>query len=404
MTHDPRADEVSLQYERWMYPQPILDISNWLIGNWQWFDPSHAHKMFWPDRNYKSDMDILVAGCGTNQAAVIAFTNPKAKVVAIDVSKPSLDHHKYLKDRYGMNNLSLHHLPIEEVGSLGLDFDLIISTGVLHHLADPNKGMSALSACLRQEGVIALMLYARYGRIGVEMMQSVFRDLGLQQNDRSVLMVKDALQVLPDNHPVRSYLSIASDLKFDAGLVDTFLHGRDRSYTVSDCIDLVTSSGLVFQDLFLKAPYYPSAASRSAFLSSIAALPDQNQWPIMEKINFRNGCHFFTGCRADRPTARYKIDFTSDAALDYVPSFRYRVNLNGNTLFRQDWKIPLDPAQLALLKRIDGQHTIREIIALAVQGGELPPQNSSSPEAVGVEILRNFWRIDVLAMGMKPGL
>ena len=40
-------------------------------------------------------------------------------------------------------------------------------------------------------------------------------------------------------------------------LVDTFLHGRERSYTVDDCIDLVTSAGLVFQGWFLKAPYYP---------------------------------------------------------------------------------------------------------------------------------------------------
>ena len=36
-------------------------------------------------------MDILVAGCGTNQAAVLAFTNPAANVVAINVSQPSLD-------------------------------------------------------------------------------------------------------------------------------------------------------------------------------------------------------------------------------------------------------------------------------------------------------------------------
>ena len=40
-------------------------------------------------------------------------------------------------------------------------------------------------------------------------------------------------------------------------LVDTFLHGRARSYTVDDCIDLVTSAGLVFQGWFSKAPYYP---------------------------------------------------------------------------------------------------------------------------------------------------
>jgi len=89
MTTSPLADVVSSQYERWMYPQPILDLRGWLTNNWQWFDPSHAHRMFWPDRDYDPGMDILVAGCGTNQAAVFAFTNPQAKVVAIDVSQPS---------------------------------------------------------------------------------------------------------------------------------------------------------------------------------------------------------------------------------------------------------------------------------------------------------------------------
>ena len=90
MTTSPLADVVSNQYERWMYPQPILDLRVWLANKWQWFDPSHAHRMFWPDRDYDPCMSILVAGCGTNQAAVFAFTNPQAKVVAIDVSPPSL--------------------------------------------------------------------------------------------------------------------------------------------------------------------------------------------------------------------------------------------------------------------------------------------------------------------------
>ena len=145
MTTSPLTDVVSNQYERWMYPQPILDLRNWLTNYWQWFDPSHAHKMFWPDRAYKPDMDILIAGCGTNQAAVFAYTNPHSKVVAIDVSQPSLDHHQFLKNKHSLQNLELHRLPIEDVGQLGRDFDLIVSTGVLHHLAVPEAGMKSLA-------------------------------------------------------------------------------------------------------------------------------------------------------------------------------------------------------------------------------------------------------------------
>ena len=107
-----------------------------------------------------------------------AFTNPAAKVVAVDISQPSLDHQQYLKDKHGLWNLELHLLPIEELPTLGFDFDLIVSTGVLHHLAKPQVGMETLAGCLRPDGAIAVMLYAKYGRIGVEVLESVFRAWG----------------------------------------------------------------------------------------------------------------------------------------------------------------------------------------------------------------------------------
>ena len=69
MDDDPRTDVVNRQYEKWTYPRPIQDLEAWVINNWEYFDPSHAHRIFWPDREYKPDLDILIAGCGTNQAA-----------------------------------------------------------------------------------------------------------------------------------------------------------------------------------------------------------------------------------------------------------------------------------------------------------------------------------------------
>ena len=54
-------------------PAPVEDLAAWSATNWDWFDPAHAHRIFWPDRDYRPDLDILIAGCGTNQAAVFAF-------------------------------------------------------------------------------------------------------------------------------------------------------------------------------------------------------------------------------------------------------------------------------------------------------------------------------------------
>jgi hypothetical protein len=50
MSDDPKSDVINRQYERWTYPEPIMDIPAWLNANWQWYDPIHAHPILWPDR------------------------------------------------------------------------------------------------------------------------------------------------------------------------------------------------------------------------------------------------------------------------------------------------------------------------------------------------------------------
>jgi SAM-dependent methyltransferase len=404
---DPRADVVSRHYERWRYPEPIQDLEAWTADNWQWFDPVHAHRVLWPDREYKPDLDILIAGCGTNQAAVFAYTNPAAKVVAVDVSQPSLDHQQYLKDKHGLFNLELRLLPIEELPTLGLDFDLVVSTGVLMVMADPLAGMKALARCLRPDGVAAVMLYAKYGRIGVELLQSVFRDIGLHQDDASVQIVKDTMSLLSPDHPVHGYLKIggSEDLRFDTGLVDTFLHGRDRNLTVDDCLDLVTSAGLVFQGWFLKAPYYAHDlfTPTSGFYTAVNALPEAKHWSVMERVQTSNGCHFFMACRPNRPKESYTIDFSTEDSLDYVPLFRMRCGLSGTEIFRPDWRMSLNAAQLPFVQHIDGRRTIREITARVAQGGETQRANLADLENFGRKLFQSLWRLDFLAMALNAG-
>jgi SAM-dependent methyltransferase len=403
MSDDPRSDVVVRQYERWRYPRPIQDLEGWVAGNWEWFDPSHAHRTLWPDREYKPDLDILIAGCGTNQAAVYAFTNPAARVVAIDISQPSLDHQQYLKDKHGLWNLELHLLPIEELPTLGLDFDLIVSTGVLHHLKNPVAGMEALAGCLRPDGAIGVMLYAKYGRIGVELLESVFRDMELGQDDASVQIVKEMISVLSPDHPVQRYLQIARDLQSsDAAVVDTFLHGRQRSYTIDECVDLATSAGLVFQGLFLKAPYYPHNlfAPGTETHQAVHALPETKLWSVMERIQTSNACHFFMACRPDRPKKSYTIDFSTEDSSDYVPLFRIRCGLSGSEIFRSDWRMTLNAAQLPFVQRIDGRSTIREIAASVAQSGARRG-DVAELEKFARKQFQSLWRLDFLAMGLK---
>jgi len=399
-----RADRVARQYDRWNYPAPIEDVEVWLQSNWEWFDPSHSQHILWPSKHYKPDMDILIAGCGTNQAAVIAFTNPDARIVGIDVSSSSLDHERYLRDKYGLRNLTLRQLPLEEAPSLGLDFDLVVSTGVLHHLSDPLAGLKAIAACSREDAAIGIMLYAKYGRIGVEMLSSAFKDIGLDQSESSVVIMRNILAMLPENHPIQSYLTITRDLTSDAALVDTFLNARERSYTVQECINLVEDAGLLFQGWFLNAPYYfhDILTSVEGIASVIKNLPKRKQWSIMERLYPANACHFFLACRRERPTASYVIDFSSDACLEYIPEFRKGCGLSGHTIYRSDWSMGMNEAQLSLVKCVDGRRSIREILDSMLGIGEVRAVARREGETFARDLFRSLWQLDFIALA-HPG-
>ena len=69
--------------------------------------------LLWPGKEYREDLDVLVAGCGTWQAAKYALCHPASRVVAIDVSTTSLDHTERLKQKYNLTNLDVRQLPID---------------------------------------------------------------------------------------------------------------------------------------------------------------------------------------------------------------------------------------------------------------------------------------------------
>ncbi|MGO9929501.1 MAG: class I SAM-dependent methyltransferase [Mycobacterium sp.] len=403
MKDNPRADIESSKHERWRYPPPVEDLEAWAVMNWDWFDPAHSHRILWPNREYKPDLDIMIAGCGSNQAAIYAFTNRKAKVVAIDVSESALDHQQFLKQKYALDNLQLRLLPIEQLPTLELDFDLVVATGVLDHLADPLTSMKALGGCLRPDGVIGVTLNAKYGRFGVELMESVFRRMGLRQDKSSLKLAKEIISVLPKGHPLRHYLKVVEDLQSDAALVDTFLRGPQRSYTVDECIDLVTSAELVFQGWLHKMPYYPHDmfAKKSKFHMFIDALPENEVWSVMECIQTMNTSHFFMACRPDRPKKNYKIDFSKVASLDYAPLMRTRCGVSGNEIYGPGWHMALSPEDLAFVQHIDGSRTIREIAECVGQGDDSPQNDAGELGKFGRKLFQSLWRLDLVAMALN---
>ena len=216
--------------------------------------------------------------------------------------------------------------------------------------------------------------------------------------------MRETLSPLSADHLVQPYLKMARNLRSDAVLVDTFLHGRERSYTVDDCIELVTTAGAVFQGWFNKAPYYPHDlfARPNLLYPAINALPEPALWSAIERINTVNACHFFMACRPERSKESYAIDFSAPASLDYVPLMRMRCGLSGSDIHRSDWRTTLNSAQLSLVQRVDGQRTIREIAA-SVHGEASTRGSVADVEQFARKLFQALWRPDFLSMAVNPG-
>lgn len=239
------------QYSKWIYPEPEHDLTPYARSNPTRFagdDPFHLRDVYWPQSN-RLPKTLLVAGCGANQAAILAYLNPSLEVVGIDLSEPSLNHSESLKIKYGLENLSLERLSIYDVDRLKSKFDIVTSTGVIHHLPDPDQGIASLTGVLSDGGRMSLMVYHRFARLGVYMLQDFFKSIGLDQGEVSLKAVKDTLswiQVNAPQHPVMQYVKGSDELQFDTAIVDTFLHNQDRSYSVREIVEALELAGLEF--------------------------------------------------------------------------------------------------------------------------------------------------------------
>ncbi len=73
MVHNIKKLEI--QYNKYIYPKPCDDVEEeYIIKNrYQECDPNyHWHKL-WPEKKYeRKKLNILVAGCGSDQSAILA--------------------------------------------------------------------------------------------------------------------------------------------------------------------------------------------------------------------------------------------------------------------------------------------------------------------------------------------
>jgi SAM-dependent methyltransferase len=315
------ADEVRSFYDHYPYPRPADSLDGYR-NLWQDRQRRHAdYHLFWPARPYREDQSILIAGCGTSQAAKHALRWPDAQVTGIDCSSTSVRKTEELKRKYDLNNLQVHQLAIERISDLGISFDQIVCTGVLHHLADPDAGLKALRGVLKPDGAMQLMVYAPYGRSGIYILQEFCRRLGMHATDSEIKDLITALSSLPSGHPLENLLRQAPDFRSEAALADALLHPQDRAYSVPQVFNFIEKAGLTFSRWLRQAPYSAQCGvvAKIPQASRIAALTPAEQYAAIELFRGTMARHSIAACRDDNPGGPQQISFLDDSWLDYVP-------------------------------------------------------------------------------------
>jgi 2-polyprenyl-3-methyl-5-hydroxy-6-metoxy-1,4-benzoquinol methylase len=165
-------------------------------------------------------LDILVAGCGTGQQPIsTAQRFPKARVLAIDLSLASLAYAKRKSDAAGVR-IEYGQADILEL-ALDRGFDVIESTGVLHHLAEPMRGWSALVKLLKPGGFMRLGLYSELGRQDIVALHGVIAERGygatpddIRRFRQDIISRKDSRFTTILNSPDFCSVSACRDLLF----------------------------------------------------------------------------------------------------------------------------------------------------------------------------------------------
>jgi SAM-dependent methyltransferase len=374
------AQKVSAFYERHPYPPPVDSLERHRA---RWNDErrrADAH-LFWPDEPYRDDRSILVAGCGTSQAARYALAWPRAKVVGIDVSTTSIGCTQKLKQQYQLDNLEVRELPVERAVELRRRFEHVVCTGVLHHLPDPDLGLQALRGVLEPDGAMHLMVYAPYGRAGVYLLQDYCRRLGIGTSSKEIKDLANSLTSLPPDHPLVPLLRDSADFRDEAALADALLHPQDRAYSVPQLFDYLKAGGLRLGRWLRQAPYLPQcgAPASTPHRDLLASLSPHQQYAAMELFRGSMVRHSVIAYPIERRNSQ-PIDFAGAFWPDYVPirlpdtiAVQERlppgaaaVLINRNHTFK-DLFLPIDMRQKKMFDAIDGKRTIGEITSQAAQ-------------------------------------
>lgn len=329
--------------------------------------------------------DIWVAGCGTNQAVYTALRFPKATVIASDLSPASLDIAARNAATLGITNLTLRQENLN-TATYRDAFDYVISTGVIHHNAEPNRALSNIARGLRPRGVLELMVYNRFHRTFTTAFQKAVRTI--TKHGGRVSTYDEELEVakaIAATEPIASSENMAPfRSSHSSKIADALIQPVEHSYTVESLSALVAECGLELTlpcyDQFSEArgATWNIQFSTTELQERFDLLPDTTRWQIVNLLLLERSpmLWFFVGHRgANNNDGRYEVS-VNERFLD-CKCVRAATKLRSYVRGSRDLNYKLSPVAVPypsrprndlaryVVDRADGNLTMREILRAA---------------------------------------
>jgi tetratricopeptide (TPR) repeat protein/SAM-dependent methyltransferase len=280
----PIDDAVSIkvrnQYEEMPYPRWVKTSS---LGNpaaIDWYLRSQFPGVPIRQIQQSENLDVLVAGCGTGQHAIeTAQRFAGARVLAIDLSRASLAYAARKSGEARLRNIEYAQADILNLGSLNVSFDVIESSGVLHHLDDPKQGWRVLVSLLQPDGVMHIGLYSAAARSDIRAARALIIDRGYRETAADIRQCRQELLAFEDGTPFKN-VTRYSDFFTTAECRDLLFHVQERQFTIPEIKDFLAENGLTFLGFT-----GPVAQAYHARFPDDQTMTDLDRWHAFETEN-----------------------------------------------------------------------------------------------------------------------
>jgi SAM-dependent methyltransferase len=126
------------------------------------------------DRSIPADAQIVDVGCGTGQMPLYLAHGDRV-IVASDLSRAALTLGAAAAQRYGVCHVQFVETDVHRPGLKLGAFDVVYSSGALHHTANPQIAFAALVQLARPDGIVVVGLYNAVARLPLRLRRAVAR-------------------------------------------------------------------------------------------------------------------------------------------------------------------------------------------------------------------------------------